>query len=356
MMFRLERCRLVYFLPLLLLCSCGSSTPQTTVVSSPVVTPAPVQPAFTPPPAQNVPNSFAAWLADFKREALSKGITQPVLDDAFANVTQPLQTVLERDNTQPEKTKTFDEYLSGVLKPKTVEAAREQWQSHEDILADVQKAYDVPPQVLLALWQSESVFGKVQGKFSIIDSLATLAYDGRRSAFFRTQLLDALTLLQQEHMPASELTGSWAGAMGQTQFMPQSFLAFAVDFDGDGKKDIWKSDADALASMANYLHTRGWDGESGWGLHVKVPAHANVQEWVDSKEKLGMAQWSKRGIKRFGGGKLPKDAPLARLVIVDKDPDYAYLVYPNYDVIMDWNRSTYFATSVNLLADAIAKK
>jgi peptidoglycan lytic transglycosylase B len=313
------------------------ATPPAQVVA-PAPAPAPIVQA-TPPQ----PTAFLLWVADFKREALAKGIDPQVLEAAFAHVTQPLQAVIERDQTQPEAKKTFDDYIKGVLKPHRIDAAREQWASHEKVLAQVHDAYRVPVPVLLALWQSESAFGKVQGNFNIIEALATLAYDGRRSAFFRKELLNALMILQQEHMSASGLVGSWAGAMGQVQFIPSSFLAFAVDFDGD-----------ALASMANYLKTKGWDDSIGWGFHVRVPKGAKPVSWAHDKAWHSFKEWRKLGVKRAGGGRLPADAYQTRLAMPDDDPDNAYLVTENYDVIMDWNHSIYFATSVGLLADAIA--
>jgi membrane-bound lytic murein transglycosylase B len=357
MIFRIKKHCITLLLPLMMLCSCGSSTPPTQAQmpgTHPVAPPAsqpPVTAAAQPSPTA----AFAAWIADFKREALAKGISQPVLDDAFAGVIQPSDSILERDHTQPEKTKSFPQYLANFLKQKRIDAAREQWDSRRELLAQVEKAYGVPAPVLLALWQTESNFGKVQGKFSIVESLATLAYDGRRSAFFRKELLDALIILQQQHMPSKDLTGSWAGAMGQVQFMPSSFLTFAVDFDGDGKKDIWNNDGDALASMANYLHSKGWDASGKLCFRVRVPQGADAVSWAESKEWHTLKAWQKLGLRRANGARLKGDKE-ARLVMPDNDPADAYLAYANYDVIMDWNHSTYFATAVSLLADAIAQQ
>jgi len=217
------------------------------------------------------------------------------------------------------------------------------------LLAQIEENYGVPAPILLALWGIESNFGARQGSYSIIESLTTLAYDGRRSQFFRGELLNALQVMQEEHIAAKDLTGSWAGAMGQVQFMPSSFLKFAVDFDGDGKKDIWENDADALASMANYLHQQGWKPEIGWGIKVRL--RKKVKDW---KGDQPLKVWQKL-VVRANGKPLPKNMPVAHLVLPDNDPDSAYLVFSNYNVLMDWNRSTYFATAVGALADAIAK-
>jgi membrane-bound lytic murein transglycosylase B len=213
----------------------------------------------------------------------------------------------------------------------------------------------VPAPIILALWGVESHYGQRQGSYSIIESLTTLAYDGRRSTFFRKQLLDALKILQQEHMAAKDLTGSWAGAMGQTQFMPSSFLDFAVDFDGDGRKDIWQSNADALASIANYLHTKGWKANVGWGMEVQLPAGANYAQWKEQKDYKAFEEWNRLGVRGVGGANLPHMGTSARLVVPDNDTPIAFLVFPNYDIIMDWNHSIYFATAIGQFADAIGR-
>jgi len=338
-------------------CSSGGNTPPslpTAAIPAPQQRMVPVQ-----QPVQNVQpqvDSFRQWVAAFRQEALTKGIAPDVFDRAFANVTAPEPKVVASDQAQPERVKLFDDYMHNFISRKKLDAAREQWESHADLLKQVQDAYGVPIPIMLALWQTESRFGANQGNYNVIQSLTSLAYDGRRADFFRDELLKALTILQEQHLDPARMLGSWAGAMGQVQFMPSSYLAFAVDFDGDGKKDIWTSDADAVASMANYLHTRGWNDKIGWGIHVRVPRGNDGVEWVRSKEKHTFNQWQRLGLRKVNGGRLPKWPIEARLVMPDENSDYAYLVTSNYDVIMDWNRSVYFATAVNLLADAIAEQ
>lgn len=299
--------------------------------------------------------SFNEWLDGFKHEALQKGITQDVIDNAFLEVNAPNPDVIELDHRQPENTLTFSEYSDNVLTDKRISDAQENYSSHKKVLRKIEAKYKVPASILLALWAVESNFGNHQGSFSVIDSLATLAYDGRRSQFFRTELFNALKILQTENVKPEDMIGSWAGAMGQTQFMPSSYLKFAVDFDNDGKKDIWGSDADALASIANYLHSKGWDEKYGWGMEVEVPDSDSLSDWRNDKEPKTLKEWRKLGFTREDGERLPKTKLLARLVIPD-DESTAFLVFPNYDVLMDWNRSIYFATSVGLLADKIGKK
>jgi membrane-bound lytic murein transglycosylase B len=308
-------------------------------------------PVFAEEPKQ----SFDDWLVQFKQNALAKGISQEVIDDAFGNLTMPSDTILEQDTKQPENTRTFSEYQEGILSEKRIAAAKDNLHSHRKMLRKIETKYHVPPSVLLALWGLESNFGKRQGEDSVVESLATLAYDGRRRQFFSDELMDALQIMQSEDIKAEDLTGSWAGAMGQTQFMPSSFIKFAVDFNHDGKKDIWHSDADALASIANYLHSKGWNPKYGWGIEVSLPESEDMDEWINDKDKKSMKEWSELGFTRTNGKRLPKINIPARLVIPD-DESAAFLVFPNYDVIMDWNHSIYFATSIGLLADKIGKK
>ncbi len=297
---------------------------------------------------------FANWVAAFRVEAMGKGVSAQVLDEAFAGMV-PSQKVLDHDHTQPEQTKSFADYLKGVVNDKKIDKAKDMQDSHSEVLARIEAQYGVPAPMLLALWGVESNFGRIQGHYAIINSLATLAYDGRRSEFFRKELIDALLIVQQEHMPPANLTGSWAGAMGQTQFMPSSFLVYAVDFDGTGQRDIWNSDSDALASIANYLHSKGWDPKTTWGIQVKLPLSEST-DWASvANQEKPIRDWRALGITRMDGRKLSKSQTVARLVLPDGDPDYAYLTFANYKVIMDWNHSTYFATAVGLLADRIKK-
>lgn len=309
-------------------------------------------PALAAEPQQ----SFDAWLAQFKQNALARGISQDVITNAFENIDMPSDDIMEFDHKQPEGTKTFSDYMDGILTDKRIDKAKENYHSHRKVLRKIEVKYHVQHSVLLALWALESNFGTRQGDYSVIESLATLAYDGRRRQFFSSELMDALEILQSENMQAEDLTGSWAGAMGQTQFMPSSFLKYAVDFDGCGKKDIWNSDADALASIANYLHSKGWDYKHGWGMRVTLPENDDdMESWRGDKEPRALKEWNELGFRRENGKHLPRISLQARLVIPDDDSD-AFLVFPNYDILMDWNRSIYFATSVGLLADEIGKK
>lgn len=304
-------------------------------------------------PVEPIKN-FETWLDEFREEALSKGITEEVLDDALGDLDEPSEMVIERDKSQPETKQTFQQYRNAVLTQRKINAAREAYKKNKKLLNRMEYLYDVPPSVLVALWCLESNFGESQGSHIIVDSLATLAYDGRRSQFFRGELLAALQILQQERMKSENLRGSWAGAMGQIQFMPSSYLRYAVDYNKDGKRDIWKNKGDALASMANYLHEKGWDDNAGWGVPVSLPENSSM-DWMTMKERLPLSTWKKFGVRQKNGELLQGISEEARLVLLDGDVNNAYLVYPNYDVLMDWNRSVFFATTVSMLADAIGE-
>lgn len=301
------------------------------------------------------PDAFNRWLSDFKSEAQSKGINTSVLDSAFAN-TQPMDEIIELDRKQPESTITIDEYLSKTVNEKRIQQGREAMQDNRELLESVAKKYGVQPRFIVALWGIETNFGGYTGGYRTVDALATLAFDGRRSDYFRGELINALKIIQQEDMNPDDLQGSWAGALGQCQFMPTTFLEYAADFDGDGHHDIWNNPADVFASVANYLDSLGWNDREGWGRAVQVPeSFSHTRDDIKSTKTL--AQWQKLGVRNADGSDLPDASIAASLVLVGKD-DAAqpYLIYDNYKSLLKWNRSRYFATAVGTLADAIDAK
>jgi membrane-bound lytic murein transglycosylase B len=242
---------------------------------------------------------FALWVLELQQEARLNGISDGIFQQAMRGA-EPMEKVIVLDRKQPESTMTMEEYLKKVVPQARIQRARKEYEANLPLLKAVSQRYGVQPEYIVALWAVESNFGERMGNYAIVHSLATLAYDGRRSAFFRKELLNALTILQQGHISVDAMLGSWAGAMGQCQFMPSSFLRYAVDYNGDGRKDIWQTREDVFASIANYLSSEGWKPNKGWG---------NMQNPAD-----------------------------------------------NYHVIMKWNRSRYFATAVGTLAEAIVKK
>jgi membrane-bound lytic murein transglycosylase B len=235
-----------------------------------------------------------------------------------------------------------------------VKQAKSLYKEHYAELSKIGEEYGVQPRFIVALWGIESNFGRFTGNYPVIDALSTMAYDGRREAFFRKETMAALQILDEGHIPYEDFKGSWAGAMGQCQFMPSSFLSFAADGNGDGKKDIWNTEADVFASAANYLSQYGWNDKFTWGRQVKLPAgfDMNLEGRVEGKEKT-LAQWSQLGITRYDGSSLPQVDVDAWLTAPDNANGRVYLVYNNYNVLMKWNRSYYFALAVSHLADRI---
>lgn len=309
---------------------------------------------FTFGQAEASSQPFDAWLADLKAEAISQGIDRGILDQAFEGVA-PIPRVIELDRRQPEFTLTFQQYLERVVPNSRIQKGRKMLAENRVILTEVAEKYGVQPRFIVALWGVETDFGRVTGGFPVIASLATLAHDGRRSAFFRKELLLALKILDEGHIAPGDMKGSWAGAMGQSQFMPSSFHNFAVDYDGDGNKDIWGTRKDVFASIANYLSRSGWNNSQTWGRPVLLPDGFD-KSLVDSKKVKTMREWEALGVTRRDGGPLPKRNLSSQLIVPgDGELAPAYLAYSNYDVILKWNRSSYFATAVGTLAEAIGR-
>lgn len=295
---------------------------------------------------------FDFWVQELRQEAAKRGISATTFDAALKGV-RPNPRVLELDRSQPEFTLTFQEYLDRVVTPKRIETGREMLAKHRDLLREIGQKYGVQPRFILALWGIESDYGRKTGGFPVIEALATLAYDGRRSSFFRKELLAALHILEEKHVTPGAMLGSWAGAMGQCQFMPTSFRAYAVDYDGDGRRDIWTSKADVFASIANYLANYKWRGNQTWGRPVRLPADFD-HAVADGKVEKPLEDWQRLGVRRTDGRDLPAAEMSGAIVLPSGADGPAYLVYHNYNAILYWNRSTYFAMAVGHLADQIA--
>ena len=295
---------------------------------------------------------FQIWLGKLRVEAEGKGISQSVLDEALAGI-QPIPRVIELDRRQPEFTLTFTQYRDRVVPQSRIKKGRVKYQENRDLLEEIGGKIGVQPRFIVALWGIETDFGRVTGGFKVIPALATLAHDGRRSAFFRKELLNALQILHEGHIAPKEMMGSWAGAMGQSQFMPSSFLAHAVDYDGDGRRDIWTTRPDVFASAANYLAKSGWRADQTWGREVKLPPDFDFA-LADLKVRKPIGGWQALGVRQPDGGDLPTRQLSASIVLPEKGKmSPAYLVYSNYRTTLRWNRSTYFALAVGLLSDGI---
>lgn len=298
---------------------------------------------------QKIP--FEQYVTALKAEAIELGIDALIVESAFEEV-EFLQRSVTSDKEQPEFKLTLDTYIPRAVPDWKIEQAREAYKKHYHLLHEVGEAYGVQPRFIVALWGIETNFGRLTGRYYIISSLATMAYEGRREALFKKQLFAALTILEEGHIEQEKFIGSWAGAMGQVQFMPTSYLNYAVDYDGDGKKDIWNNYADVFASAANYLKTEGWDDSETWGRQVILPDDFDV-ELAGIKQKKTLQEWQDLGVRRYDGSALPKVDITASVVIPDDASGRIYLAYNNYQVLMHWNRSYYFATAVSYLSERI---
>jgi membrane-bound lytic murein transglycosylase B len=308
---------------------------------------------------------FAKYVVKLKAEAIAKGFSEALVNDAFAKATFHKRAV-KADRSQPENVETLDTYLPKRVPKWKVDQARALYKEHRVLLNQIGETYQVQPRFIVALWGLETNFGKFTGGYNVISALSTLAYEGRRETFFKKQLMAALTILDEGHISSKNMKGSWAGAMGQNQFMPTSFLGYAVDGDGDGKKDIWQNQADIFSSMANYLQKEGWNDELTWGRQVKLPKGFDFtlaiskntgsrKNWLKawSKTERPLAQWQALGVRRTDGTNLPNVDIKAALVFPDDKNGRAYLAYDNYKSLMHWNLSYYFVSSVGHLSDRI---
>lgn len=297
---------------------------------------------------------FATWLQGLRQDALAQGIRPATLDRALDGI-EPLPRVIELDRQQPETTITYQDYLSHVVSPERQAMARQKLAENRAVLTAIGRRYGVQPRFIVALWGIETTFGQITGRFPVVAALATLAYDGRRSSFFRKELIDALWIVDRDHVDPKEMLGSWAGAMGQSQFMPSSYLLYAVSYSGDGRRDIWHRREDVFASIANYLAQSGWRGDETWGRVVRLPPGFDPA-LLGSGVKKPLRQWAELGVRRADGGALPKSTLEASLLRPGGDEGPAFLVYGNYRVLLKWNSSNYFASAVGFLADSMEQR
>jgi membrane-bound lytic murein transglycosylase B len=312
--------------------------------------------------ASPTPPSFDEWLVDLTREARDRGYSDELLTETLTGL-EPLQRVVDSDRSQAELNPGFERYLSTRLTRAMIRRGQEMAREHRAVLGRVERRFDVQRRFLLAIWGLETRYGRLTGNIPVFQALATLAWEPRRSTLFRGELFNALTMVQRGHIDAGAMKGSWAGAMGQPQFMPSSYLTYAVDFDDDGRRDIWKSTGDALGSMANYLKGFGWNGDETWGREVRLTAAAReeIARTIPKRtegcyairnmtERRPLAEWRKMGVRLVGGNPLPRADIAAGLVDVG---ERTFLVYPNYDAILGYNCAHYYALTVALLSDRL---
>ena len=312
-----------------------------------VTTSAPVADTLEIQPAQ----SFSEWQANFRAQALKAGINPLVFDNAFKDIT-PDMGVIKADRSQPEFSRPVWEYLEGALSPLRVRNGQRLLEQNADLLSRIEERYGVDRKALVSVWGMESNFGTFQGNKSVIRSLATLAYEGRRPEFAQSQLIAALKIIQEGDISPEKMLGSWAGAMGQTQFIPTTYNTHAVDFDGDGRRDIWGSPTDALASTAHYLQSSGWQKGQPWGFEVQL---ANGFDYVlaDGAIRKTVAEWRQLGVSLPNGASVPAGAEQlsAALLLPAGYRGPAFLILDNFRAILKYNNSSSYALAVGLLSE-----
>jgi len=294
---------------------------------------------------------FAQCKQRLQDRAISTGVSESVASKVMAEASY-LERVIELDRRQPEFTTTFADYLNRRVNDNRIEKGRELLKEHRALLAKVTEETGVPAPYLLAFWGLETNFGSYFGKMSVPSSLATLACDQRRSSFFSEQLIAALQIIDEGAIPAEQMEGSWAGAMGHVQFMPTVFLKHAVDADGDGRRDLWNSLPDAMMSAGKFLESMGWDGDYRWGREVLLPE--NFDYSLADGRRLPLDEWREMGVTDVWGHGVPQEPIDAALVVPSGHEGPAFLVYNNFRVTMGWNRSEFYAIAVGHLADRIA--
>ncbi len=297
-------------------------------------------------------SGFAECVAGLQSRALDQGISRTVVDEVLGRVNH-IDRVIELDRAQPEFTTTFADYFNRRVTRQRIEQGQALIAQHRELFDRVQQETGVPAHVLVSFWGMETNFGRNFGNMPVPDSLATLACDTRRSEYFTGELIDALRIIDAGDISADRMQGSWAGAMGHVQFMPSVFLRYAVDGDGDGKRDLWHSIPDAMASAGNFLRGIGWKAEQRWGREVRLPK-GFPYELAGRGQRQSLSEWQKLGVRTAFGEDLPADDIEAALLVPAGHAGPAFLVYDNFNVIMRWNRSEFFALSVGHLADRIA--
>ncbi len=312
---------------------------------------------FTPPRApdpamQPVPNpAFDAWVAAFRGRAQGQGISTATLDVAFSGAGF-LPGVIERDRAQTEFTRTLEDYLAIAASDERIAMGRDMLGQHGGLLREIEARFGVEPQVVTAVWGLESFYGTRRGDVPVISALATLAHDGRRGAFFESQLIAALRILQNGDITPERMTGSWAGAMGHTQFIPTTYLAYAVDFRGDGRRDIWSDDpTDALASAANYLSRSGWRRGQPWGVEVRLPSGFSGPTGRGTTRTP--SAWAAAGVRDMNGRSVPDHGP-ASIITPQGAAGPAFMIFQNFTVLTRYNNSTNYVIGVGHLSDRLA--
>lgn len=327
--------------------ACAATAPKPSPPAAPVVS-IPIQPGR---PTSGNPR-FDAFLLDARRDAIAQGIRPDMFDRATAGIT-PIASIAASNANQPEFTKPVWAYLDSAVSARRVKDAQLMLTRYGDVLDRIAAQYGVPRQILVAIWGMETDYGADSGSINLFAALATLAYDGPRMGYARPEFFAALQIYQQNNYPLSEMTASWAGAFGQTQFTPTTFLKFAADGDGDGRIDLWQSAPDALASAARLLQQQGWKTGQPWGYEVKLPAGFAYED-ADTDTVRPLREWRMRGVKGIDGGVLPEQDENAAIYLPAGARGPAFLLFSNFSVILKYNNAASYALAVGLLADRMA--
>lgn len=301
--------------------------------------------------AQAASQGFDAFLDGVRADARRAGVSQSTLNGALDGL-RPNDRVLELDRRQPEFTQTWEQYRDARLSQQRIDAGRRAFADNRPTLEAVQARFNVSPRIVTAIWGLETNYGGFTGNMNVIQSLATLAWDGRRASYFRNELMAALKILDAGHVAPARMRGSWAGAMGHPQFMPSNFERLAVDMDGDGRRDIWDNRADALGSIGHYLSRSGWRDDELWGREVVLPAGFNPDQ-ARRDNMRPLRDWVRMGVQRPDGVPLPP-LDMQAAVLIPGPSGQAFLVYHNFNVIRRYNPSNYYALAVGMLSDRVA--
>ncbi len=294
-------------------------------------------------------DNFKLFLNKFLKEKVSNKYNKIIVNDLKKN-SYFIKRVVELDRSQPEFTLTLNQYLNKVVSATRIKKAKKLYRDNYPLLKKIEQYYKVQPRFIVALWGIETDFGRYTGSFKVIPSLLTLIYDGRRAKYFEKEFFYALDIIKDGHVSMNSMYGSWAGAMGQCQFMPSSFIKYAQDWNKDGKKDIWKTKSDVFASAANYLKNTGWNFNQTWGRRVYI---GNLSKKIDENKKYKLSYLKQINLLNFDKKLLPNSNIASRIIFLKNEKNFAYLAYQNFDNILKWNRSNYFAIAVGSLSDHI---
>ena len=297
-------------------------------------------------------SSWHQWVAQLRRDAIADGVRAETFDKAFADIKAPNKRVLHFDRTQPERRIDFYKYRNTCADNYRIKVGRREYRKHRALIDEISNKYGVSSCFIMSFWGLETSYGRFMGNFNVVKSLATLAYDDRRAAFFRQQLIYALHILDDGHVRLKDFKGEWAGASGQPQFLPSSWHHFALDYNGDGRKDIWQTHSDVFASIANYLVQHGWRDGEPWAYEVKLPADFN-RDVMRLDYKLSVTEWERLGVQFKT--KHPHLNRHLQAAVVQPDGGPVLMVFNNFDVIMKWNRSIYYAGTVGYMAEQICQ-